>query len=34
MEKKIIIVAKDEKEDDKPRKGGALPPYGFNNKVA
>lgn len=30
----IIYLKEDEKEDDKPKKGGILPPYGCKNKVA
>lgn len=33
MFNKIIYLKKDEKEDDEPKRGGALPPYGYKNNV-
>lgn len=30
----IIYLKKDEKDDDKPKKGGALPPYGYQKDIA
>ena len=33
MKNRIIFLKKDEKEDDKPKKGGALPPYGYKNNI-
>ncbi len=34
MRYKVIFLKKDEKDDDKPKKGGALPPYGYQKDIA
>lgn len=30
----IIYLKKDGKEDDEPKKGGILPPYGYKKDIA
>ena len=34
LNKIIIHLKKDKKEDDEPKKGGILPPYGYKNNIA